>query len=127
MRSNYPSAMRNWNHLLAQSAASVKAYIRQGTGNTPASADNQLENIRAAILQVLTPVALFRQQDLHRVQDAIFKASEAQTLWYLRSDLLRLLSDLHGETLARQQLLPITEMFRGMVSESQLLPSRRHG
>lgn len=127
MRSNHLRAMRNWNHLLAQSAASVKAYVHHDTGNTPASADGQLESIRTAILQALTPEALFRQQDLRRVQDAIIKANEAQTLWYLRSDLLRLLSDLHGETQARQYLLPITEMFRGLVSEGQLPPTSRQG
>lgn len=54
----------------------------------------------------------------------ITRASDVQSLWEARSELLRLVADRDGELAARKTLDAITEMFRGMVPRN-LLPTRR--
>jgi ubiquinone biosynthesis protein UbiJ len=46
-------------------------------------------------------------------------ATDIQTLWYLRSDLVSLLADYCGEVAAREQVSSITEMFRGIIPDVQ--------
>jgi hypothetical protein len=58
--------------------------------------------------------------DTSKTWTDVMRASDIQTLWYLRSELLRSLSERHGEKAARQQLDTITEMFRGIVHKNQM-------
>jgi hypothetical protein len=48
------------------------------------------------------------------------RADDVQTLWYRRSDVLRLLADFHGERVAREKIDEISEMFRGLVPDTIL-------
>lgn len=91
---------------------------------TVLDADGRTESARSAMLDALSCIARNESMGSSRTCADIARAADVQTLWYLRSDVLRLLSDFHGEQLARSQLEDITEMFRGMVSPSQM-PDRR--
>lgn len=51
-------------------------------------------------------------------------AADIHALWYARSDLMGALATLHGEARAREQLEPITELFRGLLPDS--LYARHH-
>jgi hypothetical protein len=91
---------------------------------TVMDADGRIENARSAMLDALSGIDSNESMGSSKTWSDIARASDVQTLWYLRSDVLRLLSDFHGEQPARNQLDDITEMFRGVVSPSQM-PDRR--
>ena len=116
----------NWNDLLPQSVSNFVSSTRKDrTVPTIATNPHQLDDVRVAMLHALAMIEPAGHHVLTKTRDAILKAVEAQTLWYLRCDLLCLLSDFRGEPFARQELDVITEMFRGIVSESQLPLARR--
>ncbi len=115
-----------WSELLRPSVSTSMSFNRKDrAGPTPTAFHQQLENVRVAMLHALAAMEPASHRLLTNTRDAIQKAVEVQTLWYLRCDLLCLLSDFRGEPLARRELDTITEMFRGMVSESQLPQLRR--
>ena len=87
-------------------------------------ASTQVENIRTAMLDALGSIDKNENMGASKAWAEIARTSDVQTLWYLRSDVLRLLSDFHGEQLARSKLETMTEMFRGLVPPNQM-PSRR--
>jgi hypothetical protein len=79
--------MRNWDHLLSQSALSVKDYVRNHHGR-PARANTELEQVRVSMLQAVSemgPIACAELTDMHQ---AILKARDAQALWHLQCTLL---------------------------------------
>lgn len=53
-------------------------------------------------------------------------ATSIQALWYLRIDLMTLLSGQHGEIAARRALAQVTETFRGLVSANQMPNQKDH-
>lgn len=92
--------------------------------NTIIDADGRVEAIRTAMLDALANIDPNERMGSSKAWTDIARAADIQTLWYLRSDVLRLLSDFHGEQLARSKLEAMTEMFRGLVAPNQM-PSRR--
>lgn len=92
--------------------------------NTIIDADARVEAIRTAMLDALACITPNEDMGSSRAWSDIARAADIQTLWYLRSDVLRLLSDYHGEQQARDKLEAMTEMFRGLVPPNQM-PSRR--
>jgi hypothetical protein len=84
-----------------------------------------IENVREEMLRALARAGIYPHQAYSRTWSAVMDADEVDELWYLRSDLLALLSVRHGEAAARKQLADITEMFRGMVPKSQMPVQRR--
>lgn len=95
--------------------------------NTVIDADGRTENIRAAMLQALSETGVNPHMGSSKTWADVVHASDIQTLWYLRSDVLRLLSDFHGEQAARHALNAITEMFRGIVPKNQMPKPRAMG
>ena len=93
--------------------------------NTIIDLDGRCEDIRAAMLDALMELTPSGSMDAKPTWAAIALASEVQTLWYLRSDLLRLLANCWGESTARQRLDTVTEMFRGVVPKNQMPSPRR--
>lgn len=91
---------------------------------TVIDADGRTENIRTAMLQALSEVDGSPALDASKTWTDVVRAADIQTLWYLRSELLRLLSARHGEQAARQRLNTITEMFRGIVHKNQMPPAK---
>jgi len=87
------------------------------TQNTVMDVNGRLEQIRSAMLDTL------RVLDFHtdsRTWTDIDRANDAQTLWYLRSEVMHMLCAGLGEEIARERLDEITEIFRGMVPEAQM-------
>jgi hypothetical protein len=87
--------------------------------------DGRIENIRDAMLRALSTLDDHHDNDALKVWSDIVGANDIQTLWYRRSDVLRLLADFHGEPVARKKLDEISEMFRGLVPNSQMPTTRR--
>jgi len=87
-------------------------------------ANARVEDIRTAMLDALACIDANEDMGSSKAWTDVARAADIQTLWYLRSDVLRLLSDFHGEQMARDKLQAMTEMFRGLVPPNQM-PSRR--
>ena len=81
--------------------------------NTEPDLDARFEDIRTAMAFELLQAD--QSEDCSFVWAGIARAGDVHTLWYLRSDLLRVLAENLGEPLARAQVDRITEMFRGRV------------
>jgi hypothetical protein len=95
--------------------------------NTIIDADGRLETIRCAMLDALMELDLDQSLNSESVWAAIVRASEVQTLWFLRSDLLRLLADAGGEAAALVKIEAITKLFRGVVPNNQMQGRKRIG
>jgi hypothetical protein len=74
--------------------------------------ENGTEDIREAMLDALgdSGPRVFPQ-----VTRRIRYASDIQSLWYLRGDLMGALASMHGEVEARQKIASITAQFRGLL------------
>lgn len=75
--------------------------------------ESRAQNIREAMLDTLrdaTPCHV-----LDQVVARVYCASNVQSLWYLRSDVMTLLSGQYGEAAAREELRVISDMFRGLL------------
>jgi len=100
-------------------------------GDAPKQADMRkdmqlrCEKLRNAMLDVV-----FEAVDTQAPRTTIFlrlqKASEVQTLWYLRSDLMMFLSERVGESAAMKKLQTITALFEGAVPRQQMLSAKRY-
>lgn len=87
--------------------------------------DERVQDIRQAMLDCL---ALLKssEQATHTLA-RVMRAPDIQALWYLRADVMILLASLVGEAQARTRLLPITNMFVGLLPAAQKArPSRLH-
>ncbi len=92
--------------------------------NSQEALSGRQEEIRTAMLASLADIESSQPHAFSKTLVTITQASDVQSLWEARSELLRLIADRHGEMAARKTLDGITEMFRGLVPHS-LLPSRR--
>jgi hypothetical protein len=75
--------------------------------------ESRAQNIREAMLDSLrdaTPCHV-----LDQVVARVYCAPNVQTLWYLRTDVMTLLSGQYGEAAAREELRVISDMFRGLL------------
>lgn len=108
---------------ISRFTSSLAALLTDQT--TVIDADGRTENIRTEMLRALYNINKPLQTDNSTLRACIERAVDIQTLWYLRSDLLRQLSNFHGEQLACPQLAAITEMFRGIVHKSQMPTTKR--
>jgi aminoglycoside phosphotransferase family enzyme len=90
--------------------------------NTVMDTDGRLEHIRTAMLDTLRVI---EHHASTRTWTDIDRANDAQSLWYLRSETMRMLSADLGEEAAKGQLDVLTEMFRGLVPDSQM-PAAHH-
>jgi hypothetical protein len=93
--------------------------------NTIIDVGGRLESIRYAMLDILMELDEHPQELAAATWSAVDRASEVQTLWYLRSDLLRVLSNNWGEEISRLRIDEITEMFRGIVHSNQMPGGKR--
>lgn len=84
------------------------------------------EVIRAAMLQAIHEVySTQKSAESLKVWSDISRAMDIQSLWYLRCDVLRVLSDFYGEMVSRKQLDQISELFRGLVPLHHMPVARR--
>lgn len=94
-----------------------------GDSNTVIDVDSRFAKIQDAMMACLLAHATDAPV-LPNVYFAVSRATEVQTLWYLRSDLFSNISAHCGEQAARDKLTVITELFRGVVPHNQM-PNRR--
>ena len=87
-------------------------------------APSQTELIRARMMECMADY-LDRQCTQRPVWRKVMYAPDIQSLWYLRSEVMHLLCDYCGETLATHKLQTITELFRGHVPAAQFASSQR--
>lgn len=82
--------------------------------------DGRIQDIRQAMLDCLDCLALLEasEQNAH-ILARVRQAPDIQALWYLRADVMILLASLVGESRARTRLLPITDMFVGLLPAAQ--------
>ena len=90
--------------------------------NTILDLDGRVEVIRAAMLDLLVEI---EANAVSKAWQDVDRAHDAQALWYLRSDLSRLLGEHVGEQDARIKMDRVTEMFRGVVPKNQMPVTRK--
>lgn len=76
----------------------------------------RVERIRRVMLSFLT--AGFPTASRQQLERRLRYATDVQTLWYLRGDLMAALSESTDERQAREKIQNITAMFRGLVPEA---------
>lgn len=85
-------------------------------GNPPAPTESLLEDgtedIRESMLVALGDAGT---RHFPQVTRRIRYASDIQSLWYLRGDLMAALASMHGEKIARQRIASITAQFQGLL------------
>lgn len=107
---------------LARFTSSFAALLSDS--DTVIDADSRMETIRDAMMDALPAVGQTQVAGSSKVWIDVARAADVQTLWYLRSDVLRVLSEVQGERVARDRLAGMTELFRGVVPDNQM-PSAR--
>lgn len=94
-----------------RAAQSIHALLEPSPPSTGLLLDS-LEDIREAMLDLLGP----QGQQVHpSITRKVRFAADLQALWYLRSELMATLAELHGETHARQQMQSISNQFGGLL------------
>jgi hypothetical protein len=76
-------------------------------------AESSTQGIREAMLDSLSDATPCHVLD--QVVARVFCAPNIQTLWYLRTDVMTLLSGQYGEAAAREELRVLSDMFRGLL------------
>ncbi len=120
------AATMNFPRILPLFFSSFVASVLTRQSITIIDAEGRLEEVRAVMLLALARTGSHRASRHSSLHNEIARAADAQTLWYLRIELLGLLSDCYGELVARKELDAITGLFRGIVSQSQI-PGRERG
>ena len=92
--------------------------------SAPVDAQERMDVARDAMLEALAS-HLPRGAAMPKLWGSIARATDMQSLWYLRSDLLVLLAEHAGERSAQRTLADITELFRGAVSDNQMPKANR--
>ena len=89
-----------------------------------ADALEQEEHIRQEMLDC---IAIFLPPESARppVWTKVAYANDIQALWFLRSDVMHLLSGFCGETMAAAKIANLTEMFRGHIPSAQFASARK--
>ncbi len=90
-----------------------------GESTSDLEAEIRVEEIRKAMLGIMIEILDVRTSR-PAIWAKVFNVNDIQTLWYLRVDLMALLAEHVGESVARHRLAAVTEIFRGVVPCSQL-------
>lgn len=109
---------------MSRISSSLLGLLRES--DSPADAEQKLENIREEMLECMA-----RFLDGKSVRPAVWGkvlyAKDIQTLWYLRSDVMHMLSQHCGETAASSAIEPITAMFSGLIPAALFASARKRG
>jgi len=105
---------------ISRISTSLMGLLRETEKDSP----QELERIRSGIVDCIASY-----MNDHNEQRAVWRkvlyAPDIQTLWYLRSDVMHLLSDHCGEPLASEKIQALTEMFRGHIPAAQFASAQR--
>lgn len=90
-------------------------YSWLGTDLSPdqETSDERLEEIRSRML-VAVQCANDPVEHAH-LRQKIYFAADTTALWYLRADLMKVLSACHGERIARQKIAMLSNRFHGVL------------
>jgi hypothetical protein len=90
--------------------------------NTVIDIDGRLEKIRDVMIDCLLTLGVKESQG---IAGKVAYATDVQTLWYLRSEMMAVLASHFGEEVALKKLDVVTDLFRGVVSDNQMPSVRR--
>jgi hypothetical protein len=82
---------------------------------TPQALSARTEDIRALMLHELGD---YGERKFPAVVRRVRYALDIQSLWYARSDVMAILANTYGETVARDKLVHISEHFNGLIPKS---------
>ena len=85
------------------------------TESTPQVFNARTEVIRELMLQELGD---YGEKKFPAVARRVRYASDVQGLWYARSDVMAILANTHGETIAREKIAKISGRFDGLLPKS---------
>lgn len=82
---------------------------------TPAAVNDRTEDIRQLMLDELGD---YGEKKFPAVTRRIRYAQDIQALWYARSDVMAILANTHGETIAREKVACISGRFTGLLPKA---------
>ncbi len=85
------------------------------TEHTPEALDARTEMIRELMLQEMGD---YGEKKFPAIIRRVRYAPDVQGLWYARSDVMAILANTHGETVARQKIAQISGRFNGLLPKS---------
>ena len=95
-----------------------------GDSHNESAMDTRCAQLRCAMLDVLLE-AVGTDASHTTLFLKLNNATEVQTLWYLRTDLMMFLSAHIGESAAMEKLQDITALFEGAVPRQQMVSAKR--
>ena len=79
---------------------------------SPAVLEDRTEDIR---LLILLELGEFAETHYPKLVRNVTYAQDAQGLWYTRGEVMAVLANMHGETIAREKIERISDKFRGLL------------
>lgn len=79
---------------------------------TPVALEDRMEDIRQ---QMLKELGEYGEKKFPAVARRVRYAPDIQGLWYARSDVMAILANTYGETVARQKIADISGQFKGLL------------
>jgi uracil-DNA glycosylase len=106
-----------------QSKLRNSTFIRLGSAEFSSSLlENQTEIVRRLMI---TAMGEFGAKHYPTIVARVHNAPGPVGLWYARTDLMAVLSSMHGEYRARRTVKDITELFRDLLPKSLAVQLRR--
>ena len=93
----------------------VHSLLGKSGGGIGMDRDGRLENLRDAMLDCIDARHATGMTPFAQMFTRIRHSNSAEDLWYLRGDLMALLSSLHGEAQAREKVDVLTPLFEGLL------------
>ena len=82
-----------------------------------AALSERTEDIRQIMLREL---GQYGERKFPAIARRVRFAPDVQGLWYARTDVMAILSNNHGETIAREKMTSISRLFKGLLPKSLL-------
>lgn len=83
--------------------------------STPEAMNERTEGIRELMLRELGD---YGEKKFPAVARRVRYATDVHGLWYARSDVMAILANTHGETVAREKIAYISDRFTGLLPQS---------
>lgn len=103
---------------ISRFASSFAAFLSDASSSI--DAEQRMLDIRTEMLDALSQTKPLQPLAPSRTWYSVAGATDIQTLWYLRSNVLHVLADCQGEQTASARMQSITEMFRGVIPKNQM-------
>ncbi|MFC6280946.1 MULTISPECIES: hypothetical protein [Polaromonas] len=103
--------------LIPQIKNSCMALLGLAEAQQPAALNERTEDIRHLMLSELGE---YGEKKFPAVVRRVRYAPDVQGLWYARSDVMAILANTHGETVAREKIADISGRFNGLLPKGLL-------